>query len=58
MRCLCVSNRVSPDAVEYPETGQLSVMAFAHSQHGRPLWDMPRGQAARTGIGRRHMNKA
>ena len=40
VRYLFVSNRVSPDAVEYPDTGQLSVMALTHSQHGRPLWDM------------------
>lgn len=40
VRYLFVSNRASPDAVEYPDTGQLSVMAFTHSQHGRPLWDM------------------
>ncbi len=34
------SNRPSPDAVEYPDTRQLSVMAFTESQLGRPLWDI------------------
>jgi uncharacterized cupin superfamily protein len=40
VRYLFVSNRASPDAVEYPDTGWLSVMALTNSQHGRPLWDM------------------
>ena len=40
VRYLFVSNRASPDAVEYPEAGLLSVMAVTHSQFGRPLWDM------------------
>jgi hypothetical protein len=35
-----VSNRPSPEAVEYPDSGQLSVMAFTDSQLGRPLWDI------------------
>jgi uncharacterized cupin superfamily protein len=40
VRYLFVSNRASPDAVEYPDTGLLSVMAFTNSQLGQPLWDM------------------
>ena len=40
VRYLFVSNLASPDAVEYPDTRQLSVMAFTTSQFGRPLWDM------------------
>jgi uncharacterized cupin superfamily protein len=40
VRYLFVGNLASPDAVEYPDSGLLSVMAFTHSQHGRPLWDM------------------
>jgi hypothetical protein len=35
-----VSNRPSPEAVEYPDSGQLSVMAFTESQLGEPLWDL------------------
>jgi hypothetical protein len=35
-----VSNRPSPEAVEYPDTRHMSVMAFTESQLGRPLWDM------------------
>ena len=35
-----VSNRPSPEAVEYPGTRQISVMAFTESQLGPPLWDM------------------
>jgi uncharacterized cupin superfamily protein len=40
VRYLMVSNRPSPEAVEYPDSGQLSVMAFTDSQLGRPLWDI------------------
>ena len=40
MRYLMVSNRSSPEAVEYPDTRQLSVMAFTESQLGSPLWDL------------------
>jgi uncharacterized cupin superfamily protein len=40
VRYLFVSNNASPDAVEYPDTKQLSVMAHTTSQFGRPLWDM------------------
>jgi len=40
VRYLMVSNRPSPEAVEYPDSGQLSVMAFTDSQLGRPLWDL------------------
>jgi uncharacterized cupin superfamily protein len=48
VRYLVVSNRPSPEAVEYPDSQQLSVMAFSKSQFGRPLWDIrtleePRG---------------
>jgi uncharacterized cupin superfamily protein len=39
-RYLVVSNRPSPEAVEYPDSRQLSVMAFTESQLGRPLWDI------------------
>jgi uncharacterized cupin superfamily protein len=39
-RYVVVSNVASPEAVEYPDTGQLSVMAFNASQFGGPLWDM------------------
>lgn len=40
VRLVMVSNQVSPDAVEYPDQGLLSVMARTHSQLGEPLWDM------------------
>jgi uncharacterized cupin superfamily protein len=40
VRYLMVSTRPSPEAVEYPDSRQLSVMAFTESQLGRPLWDM------------------
>ncbi len=40
VRYLMAGTRPSPDAVEYPDTRQLSVMAFTHSQLGRPLWDI------------------
>jgi uncharacterized cupin superfamily protein len=40
VRYLFVSNNATPDAVEYPDTRQLSVMAFTRSQFGNPLWDM------------------
>jgi len=40
VRYIMVSNIVSPDAVEYPDTRQLSVMAFTRSQTGDALWDM------------------
>ncbi len=40
VRYLMVSNRPSPEAVEYPDTRQVSVMAFTESQLGRPLWDI------------------
>lgn len=40
VRFLFVANRPSPDAVEYPDSRQLSVMAFTESQLGRPLWDI------------------
>lgn len=38
VRYVMVSNRASPDAVEYPESKQLSVMARTPSQFGDPLW--------------------
>jgi len=40
VRYVMASNRPSPEAVEYPDTRQLSVMAFTYSQDGRPLWDI------------------
>jgi uncharacterized cupin superfamily protein len=40
VRYLMVSNRPSPEAVEYPDTRQLSVMAFTDSQLGGQLWDL------------------
>ncbi|HSI97111.1 MAG TPA: cupin domain-containing protein [Gaiellaceae bacterium] len=40
VRYLVASNRPSPEAVEYPDSRQLSVMAFTESQLGRPLWDI------------------
>ena len=40
VRYLMVSTRPSPEAVEYPDNGQVSVMAFTHSQFGKPLWDI------------------
>ena len=40
VRYVVVSTRPSPDAVEYPDSRQLSVMAFTESQDGRPLWDL------------------
>ena len=40
VRYLMMSNRPSPEAVEYPDTRQLSVMALSDSQLGGPLWDI------------------
>lgn len=40
VRYLMASTRPSPEAVEYPDTRQLSVMAFTESQLGSPLWDI------------------
>ncbi|HXQ17577.1 MAG TPA: cupin domain-containing protein [Caulobacteraceae bacterium] len=40
VRYLMISNNASPDAVEYPEEGLLSVMAYTSDQFGKPLWDM------------------
>jgi len=40
VRYLVASNRASPEAVEYPDSRQLSVMAFSDSQFGAPLWDL------------------
>lgn len=40
VRYLVVANRPSPEAVEYPDTSQISVMAVTESQLGRPLWDI------------------
>ncbi len=40
VRYLMVSNRPSPESVEYPDTRQVSVMAFTESQLGGPLWDI------------------
>ena len=40
VRYVMASNRPSPEAVEYPDSRQLSVMAFTRSQDGRPLWNI------------------
>lgn len=40
VRYLMASTRPSPEAVEYPDTRQVSVMAFTESQLGGPLWDI------------------
>jgi uncharacterized cupin superfamily protein len=40
VRYLMAANRPSPEAVEYPDSRQLSVMAFTESQLGGPLWDI------------------
>ena len=40
VRYVFASNRPSPEVVEYPDTRQLSAMAFTPSQFGRPLWDI------------------
>jgi uncharacterized cupin superfamily protein len=40
VRYVFVSNRPSPEVVEYPDTRQLSAMAFTESQLGGPLWDI------------------
>lgn len=40
VRLVIVSNEASPDAVEYPDQGMLSVMAHTISQLGEPLWDI------------------
>jgi uncharacterized cupin superfamily protein len=40
VRYVMVSTRPSPEAVEYPDSRQISVMAFTESQLGRPLWDI------------------
>lgn len=39
-RHLIVGNNNSPDAVEYPDNGQVSVMARTTSQTGGPLWHL------------------
>lgn len=39
-RYLMASNLASPDAVEYPDPNQLSVMAETDSQFDEPLWDI------------------
>jgi uncharacterized cupin superfamily protein len=40
VRYVMISNNATPDAVEYPDTRQLSVMAYTADQFGKPLWDM------------------
>lgn len=40
VRYLMAANRPSPEAVEYPDSRQLSVMALTESQLGQPLWDV------------------
>jgi uncharacterized cupin superfamily protein len=40
VRYLMISTRPSPEAVEYPDSGQVSVMALTQSQFGTPLWDI------------------
>jgi uncharacterized cupin superfamily protein len=40
VRFLMAANRPSPEAVEYPDSRQLSVMALTESMDGRPLWDI------------------
>lgn len=40
VRYLMISNNASPDAVEYPDLGNLSVMAYTKDQFGKPLWDV------------------
>jgi uncharacterized cupin superfamily protein len=40
LRYLVMSNRPSPEAVEYPDTQEVSVMAWTDSQFGERLWDI------------------
>lgn len=40
VRLVMVSNQASPDAVEYPDEGMLTIMAKTMSQLGKPLWDI------------------
>jgi uncharacterized cupin superfamily protein len=40
VRYLFAANRPSPEAVEYPDSRQVSVMALTESQLGQPLWDI------------------
>jgi uncharacterized cupin superfamily protein len=40
VRYLMAANRPSPEAVEYPDSRQVSVMALTKSQLGQPLWDI------------------
>jgi uncharacterized cupin superfamily protein len=40
VRYLMIRNNASPDAVEYPDLGNLSVMAYTNDQFGKPLWDV------------------
>ena len=42
VRYLMVSNRESPEVVEYPDSGQLTAMALTDSQYGGPLWTITR----------------
>jgi uncharacterized cupin superfamily protein len=48
VRYLVASNLASPDAVEYPDQGQLSVMAFSETQDGSPLWRLFGDQGSAT----------
>jgi uncharacterized cupin superfamily protein len=49
VRYLVISNNASPDAVEYPEDGLLSVMAYTRDQFGKPLWDMRKVEPPKNG---------
>lgn len=40
VRCVIVGTFTSPESAEYPDSGQISVMARTESQQGGPLWRM------------------
>jgi uncharacterized cupin superfamily protein len=42
VRYLFISNFTTPEAVEYPDSGKVLVLARTSSQHGEPLWSMHR----------------
>lgn len=48
VRYLVASNLASPDVVEYPDSGQLSAMAFSQTLDGAPLWRLFGAQDAQT----------
>lgn len=40
VRLVMISTQISPEVVEYPDNGMVSIMAKTNSQLGEPLWDI------------------